>query len=176
MSEERRYSTCSIRAIQEEINTKSRIRRDRDVQQNLRPARLRPRDRALVDAALLQPWFLNRGAANAIMRLIPQTCLSRMRWYFEDYGCISCKKKKVEYHGNGLCMNCHATVRRRLRHCMKRRAKTFPETPKSSAEHWYLNCLEIAERLLKPFARTAEKKRRVLAPLHPQKVARARYE
>jgi hypothetical protein len=45
----------------------------------------------------LQPWFLDRRACCAIKRLIPPVHLSKMRYYFEDYGCLRCGSKTRPY-------------------------------------------------------------------------------
>lgn len=71
--------------------------------------------------AMLQPWFLPFEVAYAVKRLIPREYLSRMRWMFEDCGCILCGRKSVTYGGNGFCRNCRWGLLKRMIASMKKR-------------------------------------------------------
>lgn len=130
--------------------------------QNPRAQNLRPtQGHAVADAALLQPWFLNRQIASAIMRLIPQQYLSRMRWYFEDYGCLRCQKKGRPYGGSGLCEACRHTTTERILRSMKRRGKTLDRQQEPSADQWSLNRVKAAEELLRGFSRKGDRERSI---------------
>lgn len=69
----------------------------------------------------LQPWFLDRRACCAIKRLIPPLHFSKMRFYFEDYGCLRCGSKVRPYASNGMCNACHATTFMRIQKALRRR-------------------------------------------------------
>lgn len=48
-------------------------------------------DSALVyDEPCLQPWFLSKQTYLAMSLLLPRSQLSKMRYYFQDYGCLKC--------------------------------------------------------------------------------------
>jgi site-specific recombinase XerD len=97
---------------------------------------------------LLQPWFLDRKMASAIRRLVPPVQISKMRYYFDDYGCLRCGSKSRPYASNGLCNSCHVNTLRRIQNAMRRRAKTY-------AAHAPLQAIaarqENARKLLKDF-------------------------
>src|SRR5580692_4869913 len=79
------------------------------------------RDCELLDATFLQPWFLPQSTALAIRRLLPPEHRHRMRFYFDDYGCLKCGKINVMYGSNGLCKLCMQQVKLRLFFAIKRR-------------------------------------------------------
>lgn len=85
------------------------------------------------------------------MRLIPRIYISRMHWFFEDYGCLRCGRKNVEYGANCLCQPCRLYTRRLLVTCMKRRLRKLksvnicgPESPETA----YVSRAKLAEKLL----------------------------
>ena len=96
----------------------------------------------------LQPWFLDRKMASTIRRLIPPVQISKMRYYFDDYGCLRCGSKSRPYASNGLCNSCHVCTLRRIQNAMRRRARTY-------AAHAPLKAIaarqENANKLLKDF-------------------------
>lgn len=59
---------------------------------------------------ILQPWFLPNEISTAIRSLIPFMHIRKMRFYFEDYGCIRCRRKNVPYGNNGFCHKCSQLV------------------------------------------------------------------
>lgn len=126
----------------------------------------------LSDAALFQPWFLSIPVSKAILRLIPPEYIARMRWYFDDYGCLYCKRKKdrVMYQSNGFCIECGTMIRRRLVQTVKRRGKKLrleaPRTP-----NWYFDRVQAAEDLL---ADSLPNKPRLIASLPRFEVSRKR--
>lgn len=119
---------------------------------------------------LFQPWFLNKAASKAILRLIPSEYIARMRWYFDDYGCLYCRRKKVLYQANGFCIECGTMIRKRLIQTMKRRGKTFRlEAPQSQG--WYFDRVQAATEVL---GGSVPNKPRLLASLPRFEVARKR--
>lgn len=113
-------------------------------------ASVRRRKYAAMDA-LLQPWFLSKATAHAVLRLIPLEYISRMRWHFEDYGCLGCKRKKVLYSANGLCVDCRLMIGKQLVQSMKRRVKAPASTEPLEPNRGYLNRIAAAEELLGQF-------------------------
>ena len=79
------------------------------------------RDRELLDDIFLQPWFLSRDLAFAIKRMLPPEHRHRMRFFFNDYGCMRCRVKDAPYGSNGLCKACMQEVKLKLFFAIKRR-------------------------------------------------------
>ena len=79
-----------------------------------------------VDDVLLQPWFLPQRIATAIQGMVPNGFRAKMRYYFEDYGCMICERE-VFYHSNGMCMPCYQKVLARLKKTVRRHARARPE-------------------------------------------------
>jgi hypothetical protein len=75
------------------------------------------------EAIFLQPWFMPRHIFLQIRTLLPSAQLSRMKYYFEDYGCLRCGRSNVLYRGNGLCETCSVVVRCPMVLALKRRFK-----------------------------------------------------
>jgi hypothetical protein len=75
------------------------------------------------DELFLQPWFLSRSTYDAIRRLLPPSQMLKMRYYFEDYGCLKCGNLNALYCSNGLCRGCSIVVRARVALALKRRFK-----------------------------------------------------
>lgn len=101
-----------------------------------------------ISGALLQPWFLDRETAVAVQRLIPRKYFFRMRWYFEDFGCLACGRKNRVYHSNGFCLQCFSLVSQRMVACMKRRKRLLKNHENSISRHNYLARAEEAQKLL----------------------------
>jgi hypothetical protein len=113
-------------------------------------------DARLVDDIFLQPWFLPRHTAVAIKRILPPEHRHRMRFYFDDYGCLKCEQRDVQYGSNGLCKLCMQRVKLRLFFAIKRRwtaasPDNLPRTFKKMAD---------AQRLLRDFLDSSSKTRR----------------
>src|SRR5581483_5618383 len=102
-------------------------------------------ERKLLEDVFLQPWFLPTKAAAAIRRMLPPEHRHRMKFYFDDYGCLKCEKRNVPYCGNGLCKACSQSVRLKLFLAIKRRwlAAKPPDMPRT------FNRVSEAQRLLK---------------------------
>jgi hypothetical protein len=75
----------------------------------------------LLEAIFLQPWYLPQTTAFAIRRLLPPEHHHKMRFYFEDYGCMRCGKKGVRYGSNGMCKICVQQVKLKLLFAIRRR-------------------------------------------------------
>jgi len=77
----------------------------------------------------LQPWFVSAEIAKSIRRLLPVTHFHKMRFYFDDWGCMRCEKKGVIYGANGMCCRCAQTVQHRVVSSFrKRQGTTLPLT------------------------------------------------
>src|SRR6267378_2757297 len=103
------------------------------------------RDIELLDNIFLQPWFLPRTTALAIKRILPPEHRHRMRFYFDDYGCLKCGKTDVTYGQNALCKPCMQQVKLRFFFAIKRRwtAASPDNTPRTFKR------MADAQRLLK---------------------------
>lgn len=102
----------------------------------------------IISDALLQPWFLSPETAKAVLRLIPRKYFSRMRWCFEDFGCLRCRRKRVVYGGNCLCATCRHEVMRCMIRSLKRRSKTSKDPKPPIPKRGYLDRADAAEKLL----------------------------
>jgi hypothetical protein len=71
----------------------------------------------------LQPWFVPQDVFLEIRRILPSAHLSKMRYYFEDYGCLRCGSKDSLYGSNGLCERCSVLIRGRVKRALTRRLK-----------------------------------------------------
>ena len=78
-------------------------------------------DQKLLDDIFLQPWFLPRDMAFAVKRIVPPEHRHKMKFFFDDYGCMRCRKRKVTYGSNGLCKPCMQEVKLKLFFAIKRR-------------------------------------------------------
>jgi hypothetical protein len=67
-----------------------------------------------VEEVFLQPWFLDHKAATAVRRIVPDRFVKKMRFYFEDWGCLVCESKRRRYGSNGMCHLCIVRTRKRL--------------------------------------------------------------
>jgi hypothetical protein len=75
------------------------------------------------DEVFLQPWYLPREVYLEIRRILPNIHLSKMRFYFEDYGCLKCGTRDSLYGSNGFCERCNVLIRGRVVRSMKRRLR-----------------------------------------------------
>jgi hypothetical protein len=113
-------------------------------------------DAKLLDDIFLQPWFLPRHTAFAIKRILPPEHRHKMRFYFDDYGCLKCEQRDVQYGSNGLCKLCMQRIKLRLFFAIKRRwtaasPDNLPRTFKRMAD---------AQRLLRDLLASSSKPRR----------------
>jgi ribosomal protein L40E len=75
----------------------------------------------IYDELFLQPWFLPKPTYLALRRLLPSSQMAKMRYYFEDYGCLKCGGRDSLYASNGMCKRCSMVVRGRIVLSLKRR-------------------------------------------------------
>src|SRR5437879_6228720 len=95
---------------------------------------------------LLEPWFLPKETAFAILRLLPVSHQRKWSHYFEDWGCLRCGRKKVNHFSNGMCMRCRVKVKDRLKASLKKHAQQNVRSPGPLAE--IVSAVSTAERLL----------------------------
>lgn len=100
------------------------------------------------ELAMLQPWFLPFEMACAVKRLIPREYLSRMRWMFEDYGCILCGRKSVTYGANGFCRICRWGLLKRMIASMKKRFGSPEKFMRPKPKVHLIDSGALARRLL----------------------------
>ncbi len=73
------------------------------------------------DELFLQPWFLPEPVYLEVRRLLPSSQLLKMRFYFDDYGCLKCGSRSSLYGSNGMCKRCNIVVRGRIILSLKKR-------------------------------------------------------
>jgi len=100
------------------------------------------------DTVFMLPWCLPKESYLAVRRILPNIHIAKMRYYFDDYGCIRCERRDVLYRTNGLCQQCTAIVRWRLTHCLKKRLSSVGIVATQGERE-----LSLAKELLKPFHR-----------------------
>jgi hypothetical protein len=71
------------------------------------------------DELFLQPWFLSRPIYEAVRCLLPPSQMQKMRYYFDDYGCLKCGNLDALYFSNGLCRGCSINSRARVALALK---------------------------------------------------------
>jgi hypothetical protein len=107
------------------------------------------------EAIFLQPWFLPREVYSAVRRLLSYIHLMKMRYYFDDYGCLKCGKKENLYMSNGLCETCGVTIRHRMERSLTRRLRaagvqTFLQEPPIGSNDDMMNAQQILSRRAGP--------------------------
>jgi len=65
-------------------------------------------------------WFGSRELFHKIRRSMPPEYFKRFPLYFEQYGCIHCKRRDVPHCANGLCSACSVLIRLRFDRIGKR--------------------------------------------------------
>lgn len=98
-----------------------------------KPKRAIPKGRkpSRTDEIFLQPWYIPRDVYLEIRRVLPNIHLAKMRYYFEDYGCLKCGDRKALYGSNGLCERCSVLIRGRVARCLERRLKKVGVLPRT---------------------------------------------
>src|SRR5581483_9264058 len=81
------------------------------------------KDGKLVNDIFLQPWFVSKAIGWKIQELLPVSYRHKMRYYFDDYGCLRCGRKRTSYGFNGFCKVCVEAVMVRMHSAMQRRQK-----------------------------------------------------
>ena len=119
------------------------------------------------DELLLQPWFLPGKIAFAIRSLAPPDYHLKMRYFFDDYGCMVCRRDH-DYGSNGMCHNCMTKIRKKLTRSVRLRLKR-PEQRRFDLG--LVRQAKLANKLLKSFAEkpnASQRSRiRVLRPMNP---------
>jgi hypothetical protein len=90
-----------------------RYRNDTRTSSEKLPSLTRESYEKLVESVLLQPWFLPKRVTFAIHRLVPKDFWRKMRYVFDDYGCVICGTESG-YHSNGLCHQCYDRTRKKV--------------------------------------------------------------
>lgn len=82
--------------------------------------------------AFFPPWFLTEKLVLKIDALLPYYYHKRLRFYFDQHGCIRCRRKDVDYCAGGLCKPCNGLISDRLKRTdrtMKQRYDTDAQAP-----------------------------------------------
>jgi len=108
---------------------------------------------ALVEQILLQPWFLPKKVAFTIHSLVPVDFYKKMRYVFEDYGCLLCGAE-TGYHSNGMCQTCHARTYKKILFSLRRRGRQGGQ-PRLDLELFRQQ--KIARKLLSRFMAEGQK-------------------
>ena len=103
---------------------------------------------------VLQPWFLPNSISQAIRTLIPVIHVRKMRFYFDDYGCIRCKRKNTLYGNNGFCDRCLRVVTYRAIQSLKKRLRD--NGSRVLEGHVFVDGLSKAQALVKEAAKNAK--------------------
>jgi hypothetical protein len=93
------------------------------------------------DELFMQPWFISEPLAFKLRRLIPDSQFRKMRYYFDDYGCLRCGDRDSAYGSHGMCPRCSAIIRGRLVISLKRRFKKVGVKVDNAAIDSYLKRL-----------------------------------
>lgn len=104
----------------------------------------------LNDEIFLQPWFVPKPVYAAIRRLLPGAHLAKMRYYFDDHGCMRCGETNRLYGSNGLYERCTVLLRYRVVRSLERRLKQVgigSEIPSHTQD--FDDRAQTAQRILK---------------------------
>jgi len=71
----------------------------------------------------LQPWYMPKLVSLQMRKISPSIHLAKMRYHFDDHGCLRCERRDILYGSNGICENCSVIVRDRLANCLNKRLK-----------------------------------------------------
>ena len=112
------------------------------------------------DQVFMLPWFLPKQTYLAVRRILPNIHIAKMRYYFEDYGCMRCERRDVLYRTNGLCEHCNTIVRWRLTQCLKKRLADVGIAAVSNYESVIGRGLSLAQDLLKPFRQSRPRRQK----------------
>jgi|SRR5689334_20579053 hypothetical protein len=96
------------------------------------------------DEIFLQPWFLSKPLYLKLRKLLPSSQLLKMRYYFEDYGCLRCGQRNKLYASNGMCKECSIVVRARVVLSLKKRFRRVGVKVAPGPITKYLNQLKQA--------------------------------
>ncbi len=115
---------------------------------------------------LFQPWFLPKRITYKIHGLMPPQYWKKMRYYFEDWGCIVCESEG-RYHSNGMCVRCFVKTSGRLKQSMRRHSKSVGPNQRLDLELFRQE--KLAKKLLADFrdSNGASRGRRMINPYRP---------
>ena len=118
-----------------------------------RPGRRRNKslDIPMDDQVFMLPWYLPKETYLAVRSILPNIHIAKMRYYFDDYGCIRCERRDVLYKANGLCEECNVVVRWRLAHCLKKRLSAVGVISPERQIEQIGGGVRLARELLRPF-------------------------
>jgi hypothetical protein len=102
----------------------------------------------LYDDVFMQPWFIPKEIYLAVRRLIPNIHLMKMRHYFDDYGCLKCRKTNALYGASGLCHSCNIIVRSRVMASLKKRLKKAHVKWEETASEHFFDQMNLAQLIL----------------------------
>lgn len=102
-----------------------------------------------LDMAMLQPWFIPRETWKEVLRLLRAGWKRKMRYCFDDYGCIRCDRNNVQHRGCGMCDECFGRITRRLKFTVRRHFRELVGAEKSSYAGEFQKRAALAEKLLK---------------------------
>jgi hypothetical protein len=114
------------------------------------------------DDFVLQPWFLPNRISLSIRKLLPPNYRRRMRDFFDDYGCMVCRRRDLLHKSNGMCRSCAMNIQKKIWRSAIRRKKG---RARGRLALGLLSYARQARRLLADFPRTNEsvpKKRRMV--------------
>jgi len=92
-------------------------------------------------------WFGSKEIRRKLRRSLPPEYFNRFPLYFQQYGCIHCKRRNVPHCANGLCAACSALIRLRFDRIGKRLSRE-KQPPKSERATVYLRKVTSARQLL----------------------------
>lgn len=96
----------------------------------------------------LEPHFSTKRVSDEIRRY--QTVPERRKWtaYFERWGCIVCRRRKVIHEGRGYCGRCRIRIYQRLLAIERELSKEYAEQNGSGQVEKIVGRVKAAERLL----------------------------
>jgi len=103
------------------------------------------------DEIFLQPWFIPKDIYLTMRSLLPSIHLLKMRYYFEDFGCLRCERNDVLYGSNGLCEGCSGLIRGRVKRALQRRLRQAGIRPDGHDTSAFTSRMLDAQRLLRDF-------------------------
>lgn len=80
----------------------------------------------------------------------------KLRYYFDDYGCIRCGRSDVLYAAAGFCNSCNVVVRTGVMACLKKRLKKAHVKWEETVSDHFFDQMNLAQLILygsRPVAR-----------------------
>ena len=103
-----------------------------------------------IDELFLQPWFLPRPLSEKIRGLLPSSQFQKMRYCFDDYGCLRCGKRDCLYGSNGMCERCYVVIRHRIASSLFRRFRLIGTKLDRKPLNRYLRDLTLRDSVSMP--------------------------